>query len=244
MRNLNTIITMSLLFVLMTVMSVQAAPKLTIETNEFNFGYTPQNSKVSYSFWLKSTGDEELKILKVVPGCGCTKTPLEKDVLAPGDSTRLEVIFSTKKYKNRISKAPRIDTNEGGRSKKVRIITHVVSRPDSTYPIIISPYKLDLSQFTDKVRDEIKFTISNVSDDDLHPKLVYSPDGYFDLELPKIIAPGSKAEAILKINADKLGESFEKSITFSVDDENNSRFTIPVKRVVRSGAQHSSSTKM
>ncbi len=45
-----------------------AAPRLSIPESVFNFGYCPQNSAVSHDFWLYSTGDAELKILKVVPG--------------------------------------------------------------------------------------------------------------------------------------------------------------------------------
>jgi len=44
------------------------APRLLIEEPEFNFGFVPQNSTVSHVFWLKSVGDDSLKILKVVPG--------------------------------------------------------------------------------------------------------------------------------------------------------------------------------
>ncbi|RKX30033.1 MAG: hypothetical protein DRP47_00230 [Candidatus Zixiibacteriota bacterium] len=45
-----------------------SAPRLTIPDADFNFGFVPQHSKISHDFWLLSTGDDELKILKVVPG--------------------------------------------------------------------------------------------------------------------------------------------------------------------------------
>ncbi len=45
-----------------------SAPRLTIGESSFDFGFVPQNSKISHDFWLLSTGDDELKILKVVPG--------------------------------------------------------------------------------------------------------------------------------------------------------------------------------
>jgi len=54
--------------VLGSVTAVKAAPRLTIPESVFNFGYCPQNSAVSHDFWLYSTGDDSLKILKVVPG--------------------------------------------------------------------------------------------------------------------------------------------------------------------------------
>lgn len=57
-----------LLLVLLAAGSLAAAPRLTIPESTFNFGFVPQNSKISHDFWLESTGDDTLKILKVVPG--------------------------------------------------------------------------------------------------------------------------------------------------------------------------------
>lgn len=53
---------------LIAAAGIQAAPRLLIENGEFDFGYVPQNSSISHVFWLKSAGDDVLKILKVVPG--------------------------------------------------------------------------------------------------------------------------------------------------------------------------------
>jgi hypothetical protein len=53
---------------LLLVSSAAAAPRLLIKEASFDFGFAPQNSKVSHVFWLHSTGDDTLKILKVRPG--------------------------------------------------------------------------------------------------------------------------------------------------------------------------------
>lgn len=45
-----------------------AAPRLTIPEDSFDFGYVPQHSKISHVFWLYSTGDDSLKVVKVKPG--------------------------------------------------------------------------------------------------------------------------------------------------------------------------------
>jgi hypothetical protein len=45
-----------------------AAPRLTIPEEMFDFGFVPQNSKVAHVFWLHSTGDDTLKIVRVNPG--------------------------------------------------------------------------------------------------------------------------------------------------------------------------------
>ena len=53
---------------LLVIGAVQAAPRLVIPETTFNFGYVPQNSKISHVFWLYSKGDDSVQILKVVPG--------------------------------------------------------------------------------------------------------------------------------------------------------------------------------
>ncbi len=57
-----------IVLLLIVVGSALAAPRLTIPESVFKFGYAPQNSKISHPFWLYSTGDDTLKILKVKPG--------------------------------------------------------------------------------------------------------------------------------------------------------------------------------
>ncbi len=219
-----------------------SAPRVTIPESSFDFGYVPQNSKIAHIFWLESTGDDTLKILKVVPGWGCTQAPLEKQVLAVGDSTTLEIIFSTKSYKSRVTKRPKIITNEGPPDKRLEIIATVVERPDSTYPVVVMPYKLDLTQFGDKVRDEINFKITNVSDQKLDLTMISLADTYFEVELPNSIDAGKTGEGKLKILKDAIGEDFEKSFTFQVSDEQTSRFTVPVKRKLQPSVQQATNT--
>lgn len=45
-----------------------AQPRLEIPEKTFDFGFVPQQSSVSHPFWLKSTGEDSLLILKVTPG--------------------------------------------------------------------------------------------------------------------------------------------------------------------------------
>ena len=211
--------------------SVLAQVALEIPTKTFDFGYVPQQSTISTDFWLKSSGQSDLRILKVIPGCGCTKAPLEKDVLAPGDSTRLEVIFSSKRFTNRVTKHPRIQTNAG--DEQVEFMATVVRRPDSTYPLVIKPYKLDLTAPEGQERDQITFSLQNVSDQPLSLSMIASRKELFSVSLPDQIPAGGKVEATLKLTPEGAAKDFEKSFTFEVSDATTSRYTVPVKRTLR-----------
>lgn len=48
--------------------SASAAPRLSLPESTFNFGYVPQNAKITHGFWLHSTGEDTLKIIKIIPG--------------------------------------------------------------------------------------------------------------------------------------------------------------------------------
>ena len=220
-----------------------AVPRLTLPETVFNFGFCPQNSDVSHKFWLISTGDQPLIITNVIPGCSCTKAPLEKDLLGVGDSTQLDIILSTKTSLGRISKTPTIQTNEGPPDKQLQIIATVVAQPDSTFPLVIQPYKLDVSQKTDKTIDRIEFGIRNVSDEELTIEFVSGADDYFQVEVPKVVKPGELAKGRLILHPKSLGKAFQKSFTIQAGDDVGSRFTIPVKRTIATGIVPASAGK-
>jgi hypothetical protein len=53
---------------LLWVAAAYGAPRLTLPESSFDFGYVPQNSTISHVFWMHSTGDDTLRIIRVVPG--------------------------------------------------------------------------------------------------------------------------------------------------------------------------------
>ncbi|UCE23947.1 MAG: hypothetical protein JSU74_11700 [Candidatus Zixiibacteriota bacterium] len=149
----------------------------------------------------------------------------------------MEIIFNTGKYKRKITKKPRINTNEGPPGKNVQISAYIVERPDSTYPVSIKPYKLDLTQFGEKVRDQVKFRITNVSDKSVNTSMIATSSEYFEVDLPSSVGPGESAEGVLKLKEFALDKEFEKSFTFDLDDAPKTRFTVPVRRKLRPSVQ-------
>lgn len=238
-----SIIFAGLLSILLGAGSVFAEANLTLPVNNFDFGFAPQNASLSHPFWLYSSGQDTLKITNVKPGCGCTKAPLAKDILRAGDSTVLEIIYNSGHSVGTVNKSTNITTNSPQPNCQVTFTANILARPDSTYPIIIKPYKLDISQFGEKVRKDMKFSIVNVSDADLDLSMIASADDIFEITLPKKIKAGETAEGLLKIKPGKLTDEFQKSFTISVNDKSNSRFTIPVKRTIQTISATATGTK-
>ncbi len=94
----------------------------------------------------------------------------------------------------------------------------------------MKPYKLDITQFNDKVRSESKFTITNVSDQDWVVKNISWPKEYFNVKLPKSIKAGKSEEVLVTLTQYGIENEFNKSFTLEVNDSETTRYTIPVKR--------------
>jgi hypothetical protein len=231
MRSLNPVLL--LLIITVSTAPLCAEPQLTIPEAAFDFGYVPQNAVISHVFWLHSTGTDTLKITEVRPGCGCTKAPLEKTDLAVGDSTRLEIIYSTRTYRGLQSKRPSIESNEGARSKSIQFKANVYANPDSTYPLLIKPHKWDISRYGEKERAELGFEITNISQNDLEISLIDSPAGMFKINIPRKLKAGKTEKGTISLKAEFVDKEFEKSITLELNDASKTRFTIPVQRKIR-----------
>ncbi len=220
-----------------------AAPRLEISEPEFNFGFVPQHADLSHDFWLYSTGDDSLKITRIVPGCSCTKTPLEKENMAAGDSTLLHIMLDTKTFTRKITKGPRIWTNENkpesdAMTPDTFIMVHadVMIDPLATTPITIKPFKLDLTPVGKLVRDKMTFTLTNTSATPLKPTLVVAPTRFMEVTLPETIPAGGSATGTIELKKEYLNTSIACSFTFQLDDALQTRFTVPVKRTVVSPA--------
>ncbi len=150
-------------------------------------------------------------------------------MLAVGDSTKLEIIFSAGNKPGIVTKGPVITTNEGLPDKRVVIKTNIEANPDSTFPIVITPPKLEFKQMGDSMPEELDFTLSNKSRNTVTPKLVSSSLPTATVILPGAIPPGKSATGTIRIPKAGPRAGQEKSITIVLDDSDKTRFTIPVK---------------
>jgi hypothetical protein len=208
-----------------TVVSAQA--ELTITEDNFDFGYVPQNAKVSHKYILESTGTDTLRIVDIRPGCGCTKAPLKKNLLAAGESTELEVIFSTRRYIGQLEKNPIILTDAKPGQQYISFTATVVVNPGKDYPYKIQPYILNYDNLK-KDQSKLAFTITNNTETDLKVELIEYDPQVFEIKLPKKIKSGKAAEVEVKLKKESAEENFEKSVTLQFNDEEKTRITVPL----------------
>ncbi len=171
---------------------------------------------------------------------------MRKQELAVGDSTDLEIIFSTTRRKGLNTKRPVITTNEGPPNRRVTIRANVIVDPDSTYPVVVKPHRIPVPTGEIDVNNG-EFTLTNVSDQDLNTSVVSIASEYFTVEIPETIPSGETVTCSLFVNDEypTNGSSnlFEKSFTIEFDDPAMSRFTVPVYRSLIGAPGRSGSTQ-
>jgi hypothetical protein len=115
----------------------------------------------------------------------------------------------------------------------VELTANVTQYPDSTYPVVITPAKIDLFQYTDSLVDEASVEIRNVSNQTLSISLVAGLPNRLEVTLPDSLPAGTTAQALVKLKPSARTEEFFKSITLEVSDSSATHFTIPVSRLYR-----------
>jgi Protein of unknown function (DUF1573) len=96
------------------------APKPAVKFDKVShdFGKVPQNDKVATTFKITNEGQTKMYIRKSKASCGCTATHPDKTELAPGESTMINVTFST--------------GNKAGKQKKsITIICNDPAHPET-----------------------------------------------------------------------------------------------------------------
>lgn len=95
------------------------APRILIDEEEYNFGECVTGDEIKHDFRITNIGKSALIIHKVKTSCGCTTSQMEKDTLAPGESTYVKALFRTQGKTGRQPKDIFIITNDPEQPKVI-----------------------------------------------------------------------------------------------------------------------------
>lgn len=76
-----------------------SADQLEITPQEFDFGWCPDNAKITAEFTVKNTSSELIALTSVQPACGCTAANFTPANLASSKETKISLVFDTRGYK-------------------------------------------------------------------------------------------------------------------------------------------------
>lgn len=100
------------------VLSVSAAPNLSVFPDSLDFGTIVEGDVASRVLLIKNTGNAELKIINVRPSCGCTAALLSTNAVAPGQATELKVTLNSTGLKPNFEKYVYLSSNDPDEANK------------------------------------------------------------------------------------------------------------------------------
>jgi len=113
MRRHNALRTCCLALVLAATTAGPAAAQVISATpKSIDFGTMKQHEMKEGTIVVRNDGAAMLKIDEVKADCGCTVPTLDRDTLAPGESTEIKVQFDSKLFEGRVYKSVQIMSND------------------------------------------------------------------------------------------------------------------------------------
>lgn len=203
---------------------------LGIDGEQTDFGYAPQYAKLSRVYWVKPAGDDTLRIHHVIPGCGCTEVPVDKEVIPPGDSARLELIFDSKRYRGALSRRPQIQFKGELFPHLITFYAYILGDRDEMAPVNVTPRTLDIPPGA--TATQLQITIDNGAEEDIFLSLAHRQTEFYTVNLPEKIPQGKQAVVNIDLHPSAQSKKFENSFTFQADYADGrkvSRHTVPVR---------------
>lgn len=205
-------------------------PKIFLPESEWDFGYIPQGSTVSHFFKIKNIGDDTLQIVKVRAGCACTYAPLRKDLLAPQESTYLEVTFNSKNYQGLKNMGVAIFSNDTSTISDIYFTANI----ENEFPLIqIEPLQLEFDSLKIEKLSSKKVTILNKSNSVLKMIIVEKPKDLIDFQVSRSdLNPKEKAEITFQINPKAKPGPFQTNLTLDFQGTEKIRYTLPISGTI------------
>jgi len=205
-------------------------PKLESSGQKFDFGLTTQNSTIIYSFWLKSTGTDTVKISDIKTGCSCAVSLLESDKIAPGDSAQLTISWNTEHATGPIKRFPRIYSNGSAKPLSISLKANVLLSLDSAFAGSIWPFKFEMSRIRDMSIDSLEFRIINATDQVFYPEIVSELPVECIIFLPETVPAKGSAYGYAKLLPEFADKEFKSSFTVDFKFGKGNYLTIPIRR--------------
>jgi Protein of unknown function (DUF1573) len=131
-RDINSIQTTETQVTPVTEAAKPAAESISLNETEFDFGKIPQGKPVTHIFEFKNTGTTPLALDNVQASCGCTTPEWNKDVIAPGATSKITVGYNAQN-EGTFAKPVTI-TYKGTQTKQIIIKGEVWKTPVTSAP--------------------------------------------------------------------------------------------------------------
>jgi hypothetical protein len=98
---------------------IASAPSIAFDNSTFDFKEIKQGEKVEHIFTITNQGKSDLIIRNVKASCGCTAVSPVDDIIKPGASTTMKVIFNSSGKIGKQNKTITIISNDPKKSRSI-----------------------------------------------------------------------------------------------------------------------------
>ena len=198
-------------------------PKLVTQQTKYDFGDINQGEKVSHVFILYNNGGDLLVINDVKATCGCTAAIPEKNEIAPGESTNLNVTFNSAGRKGKQLKNIFVSSNDPETPEVVLTITANVIFDETTISEAPTIYFPETEHNFGKVDEgkvvEYTFKFVNNGKATLKIKDIKTSCGCTAaLVSNELIEPGSDGTLKIELNTKNRNGKMSRTITVNSND--------------------------
>ena len=216
---------LALMITLISALSL-GQPKLSLDRETIDLGIVYRGAVKKASFTIKNIGNEPLKILQMVPSCGCTALKRPKEVLAPGESDLVEVEFSSATFRGRVE-SKRVDIQSNDPTAEYATVQLTADVREE-----LSPVQGSSLAWFGSVRVgnpvEYKLTFENVTGRAISIKGFKSPTGRVRVTWDKArVAPTEKVELTIRLAPDREGYTSDH-VDLETDSKNQPVVSISV----------------
>ena len=105
----------------MTAEDSARMPIIAFDTLEHNFGEIKEGDEATYEFKFKNNGKGNLLITEVHATCGCTTPYYPKNIIKPGESDAIKVVYNSKGRPGIFNKGVTVTSNTYPNTTKLTI---------------------------------------------------------------------------------------------------------------------------
>ncbi|MGB5849311.1 MAG: DUF1573 domain-containing protein [Ignavibacteriaceae bacterium] len=216
-----------LLLIIVSLSSLSFAqlmgPKLVTQQDEHDFGDIKQGEKVTHVFVIINSGGDLLTIKSVKASCGCTAALPEKNELAPGESTNLNVTFNSAGRLGKQKKLIRIESDDPDNPQVIVTIKGNVVLSDaesSTYPVLnFGETQHDFGKVDEGKVVEYTFKFANGGKSTLKIKDIKTSCGCTAaLVSSEVLKPGEQGTLKVELDTSNRKGKMSRTITIESND--------------------------
>lgn len=202
------------LFITSALTSGFAAPRLEISPSTFDFGWAPDNAKITAQFTVVNTGDEMVPLTSVKSTCGCTASNFEPDALASREHKKIALTFNTRGYTNQpFKKMARVKTDVPENAYTVYLTGHVANPENG-----IIPDSGGIAGFEAGSPRKQKIKLTNKTASPLSLEVVQEPESWARVKFSgRPIKPGESTDVEISVEG-PLDQKRDTSVTFASTD--------------------------